>query len=57
MLSHAGSNTMNFAACWLGPRSGIGVLVCCNQGGDALGESCNDAAEAMISLYTAEAHR
>lgn len=54
MLSHAGSNTMNYAACWLGPRSGIGVLVCSNQGGDALFEACNDAAEAMISLHIAK---
>jgi CubicO group peptidase (beta-lactamase class C family) len=52
MLSHAGSNTMNYAACWLGPRSGIGVLVCSNQGGPTLGKACNEAAEAMISLYT-----
>ena len=54
MLSHAGSNTMNFAACWLGPHSGIGVLVCSNQGGDALNQASNEAAEAMISLYLAK---
>lgn len=51
MLSHAGSNTMNYAACWLGPAKGYGVLVCSNQGGDALDKACNDAAEAMLTLY------
>jgi hypothetical protein len=50
MLSHAGTNTMNYAACWLGPIRGIGVLVCSNEGGD-LFKACNEAAEAMISRY------
>jgi CubicO group peptidase (beta-lactamase class C family) len=51
MLSHAGSNTMNYAACWLGPARGMGVLVCSNQAGDALPAACNEAAEAMMSIY------
>jgi CubicO group peptidase (beta-lactamase class C family) len=51
MLSHSGSNTMNYAACWLGPAKGIGVLVCCNQGG-ALFNACNEAAEAMLTLHS-----
>jgi CubicO group peptidase (beta-lactamase class C family) len=52
MLSHAGSNTMNYAACWLGPARGFGVLVCSNQAGDSLATACNDAAEAMFSFYS-----
>jgi CubicO group peptidase (beta-lactamase class C family) len=55
MLSHAGSNTMNYAACWLGPARGYGVLVCSNQGGDAPGHATNEAAEAMLRLYSARA--
>jgi CubicO group peptidase (beta-lactamase class C family) len=54
MLSHAGSNTMNFAACWLGPRVGKGVLVCSNQAGDAANAAANEAAEAMLSLSAAK---
>ena len=53
MLTHDGSNTMNYAACWLGPHSGMGVLVCSNQGGN-LFAACNEAAEAMILLYMAK---
>jgi CubicO group peptidase (beta-lactamase class C family) len=54
MLSHAGSNTMNYAACWLGPAKGYGVLVCSNQGGDALGGACNEAAEKMLAQCAAK---
>lgn len=52
ILYHTGGNTLNFAVCRLGPLSGMGVLACCNQGGDAALTACNDAAEAMISLHT-----
>jgi CubicO group peptidase (beta-lactamase class C family) len=53
MLFHDGSNTMNYAACWLGPAKGIGVLVCSNQGG-SLFKACNEAAEAMLTLHSAD---
>jgi D-alanyl-D-alanine carboxypeptidase len=56
MLSHAGSNTMNYAACWLGPVKGYGVLACSNQGGDALNQAANEAAEAMLAFYAARSH-
>jgi hypothetical protein len=46
MLSHAGSNTMNYAATWLGPKVGYGVLVCINQGGK-LNAGANEAAETL----------
>jgi CubicO group peptidase (beta-lactamase class C family) len=51
MLSHAGSNTMNYAACWLGPKRGYGVIVCSNQGGESLAPATNEVAEAMLKLY------
>ena len=50
MLSHAGSNTMNYAASWLGPNVGYGVLVCINQGG-MLNAAADEAAVAMLNLY------
>lgn len=57
MLSHAGSNTMNYAACWIGPRCGYGVLVCCNQGGGKLGRMANEVAEAVLRFYAAKRKR
>ncbi len=53
MLSHAGSNTINYAACWLGPAVGYGVIVCSNEGGEALGKATNEAAEALLKYYAA----
>jgi CubicO group peptidase (beta-lactamase class C family) len=53
MLSHTGSNTMNFAACWIGPGCGYGVLVCSNQGGD-LFPAMNEAAEALLKMCAAQ---
>ena len=52
-LCHTGSNTMNFCNCWLAPAKNFGVLVCMNQGGGKTFSASDDAAEAMISLYTA----
>ena len=54
MLSHAGSNTMNTAACWLGPARGYGVLVCANQADLKRHVWTNEAAEAMLPLAQAE---
>jgi CubicO group peptidase (beta-lactamase class C family) len=53
-LCHTGSNTMNFCNCWLAPAKKFGVLVCMNQGGGKTFIASDDAAEAMISLYTAK---
>jgi CubicO group peptidase (beta-lactamase class C family) len=33
VLTHSGSNTMNFAVAWLAPRRDFAVIVVCNQGG------------------------
>jgi CubicO group peptidase (beta-lactamase class C family) len=53
-LCHTGSNTMNFCNCWLAPAKNFGVLVCMNQGGGKTFNASDDAAEAMIALYTAK---
>ncbi len=51
VLTHAGSNTMNYAVCWLAPKKGFGVLVCCNQGGDIAAKACDEASAALIQHY------
>jgi CubicO group peptidase (beta-lactamase class C family) len=51
VLTHAGSNTMNFAVAWLAPRRDFAVLVVTNQGGEAAGKACDEAASALIRLH------
>ena len=46
-LTHAGSNTMNFAIVWLAPAKDFAVLVMTNQG-DTF-EACDAAASALIT--------
>ena len=43
-LTHAGSNTMNYALAWLAPDAGFGMIVVTNQAGDAAPK----AADGMI---------
>jgi CubicO group peptidase (beta-lactamase class C family) len=52
VLTHAGSNTMNYAVVWLAPKLGFAVLVTTNQGGPAAGNACDEAAGALIRLQT-----
>jgi len=52
-LNHCGSNTMNFCNCWLAPGKKFGVLVCVNQGGDAIFKATDAAASAMIARFLA----
>ena len=54
VLEHEGSNGMNYCLCLLAPAKTFGILICINQGGGKMHQACNDAASAMISLYTAE---
>jgi len=49
VLSHAGSNMMNFAVVWMAPLKDFAVLVVTNQGGPAAERACDKAAEALIS--------
>jgi len=50
VLTHAGSNTMNYAVVWIAPLRDIAVLVCTNQGGSAAARGCDEAASALIAL-------
>jgi CubicO group peptidase (beta-lactamase class C family) len=52
-LNHAGSNTMNFCDAWLAPAKKFGVLVVCNQGGDAAAKAADDACFMLIQRHQA----
>jgi CubicO group peptidase (beta-lactamase class C family) len=51
VLTHAGSNTMNYAVVWMAPRRGFAVLAATNQGGDAGRDACDEVSAALIELY------
>jgi CubicO group peptidase (beta-lactamase class C family) len=51
VLTHAGSNTMNFAVVWMAPKRDFAVLVVTNQGGDTAVKACDEAAAALIGLH------
>jgi CubicO group peptidase (beta-lactamase class C family) len=48
VLTHAGSNTMNYAVVWMAPKRDFAALVCTNQGGDAAAKACDEAAGVLI---------
>lgn len=52
VLTHAGSNTMNYAVVWAAPKRDLAVLVTTNQGGPAAAKACDEAAGALIKLQT-----
>lgn len=54
VLTHAGSNTMNYAVVWAAPERDFAVLVTTNQGGPAAAKACDEAAGALIKLQTKE---
>lgn len=51
VLTHAGSNTQNFAVVWMAPLRDFAVLVMTNQGGDEATKACDEAAGALILLH------
>ncbi len=51
VLTHSGSNTMNYAVAWLAPKLGFAVLVVTNQGGEAAAKACDDATSALIRWH------
>jgi CubicO group peptidase (beta-lactamase class C family) len=51
VLTHAGSNTMNYAVAWLAPRRDFAVLVVTNQGGMTANKACDEAASALIRWH------
>ncbi len=51
VLTHSGSNTMNYAVAWLAPRRNFAVLVVTNQGGESAAKACDEAASALIRWH------
>lgn len=51
VLTHNGTNTMNFAVAWLAPEEGFGVVVACNQGGAAAEQLCDALASQAVDEY------
>lgn len=52
VLTHAGSNTQNYAVVWMAPLRDFAVLVMTNQGGDTAAKACDDVAGTLILQYT-----
>jgi CubicO group peptidase (beta-lactamase class C family) len=51
VLTHNGTNTMNFAVAWLAPTEGFGVVAACNQGGAAAEGLCDALASYAVDKY------
>jgi CubicO group peptidase (beta-lactamase class C family) len=51
VLTHNGTNTMNFAVAWLAPKEGFGVVVACNQGGSEAEGLCDALASYAVDRY------
>ena len=51
-LTHAGSNTQNFAIVWMAPAKDFAVLVMTNQAGGETFNACDTAASALILHFT-----
>jgi CubicO group peptidase (beta-lactamase class C family) len=47
-LTHAGSNTQNYAVAWMAPARDFAVLVMTNQAGGSTLKACDEAATALI---------
>jgi CubicO group peptidase (beta-lactamase class C family) len=50
VMTHAGSNTMNYAVVWMAPARDFAVLVVTNQGGPEAQAAADQAAGALIRL-------
>jgi CubicO group peptidase (beta-lactamase class C family) len=51
VLTHSGTNTMNFAVVWVAPKRGFAVLVASNQGGGDVAKGCDAAAWKLIQEF------
>ena len=50
-LSHAGSNTLNFALIWIAPKIKFAAVSATNIGGDSGQTACDDAIQALIKKF------
>ncbi len=51
VLTHAGSNTQNFAVVWLAPLRNFAVLAATNQGGQEAEQACDEVCAALIGQF------
>lgn len=51
VLTHAGTNTMNYAVAWVGPEKNFAVLVATNRGGDRAAEDLDKICGLMIDRF------
>ncbi|MEZ6070609.1 MAG: serine hydrolase domain-containing protein [Pirellulales bacterium] len=54
VLTHSGSNTMNYATVWIAPERDFALLACTNQGGDDAAAACDTAVAALIQHRTSK---
>jgi CubicO group peptidase (beta-lactamase class C family) len=52
VLTHAGSNTMNYCVVWIAPAKDFAVLAVTNQGGPDAAAGTDEAVAALIQLQT-----
>jgi len=51
VLTHTGTNNMNFAVVWMAPKRNFAVLVASNQGKGNVAKACDQAAWALIKKF------
>jgi CubicO group peptidase (beta-lactamase class C family) len=51
VLTHSGSNAMNYAVVWMAPERGYAVLAATSIGGEEAEKACDEAASGLISMY------
>lgn len=51
VLTHQGSNSMNFAVVWMAPKRNFAVLVACNQGKGDVAKACDEACWMLIKKF------
>lgn len=51
VLTHTGSNKINFAVVWMAPKRDFAALVASNQGGGEVAKACDEAAWALIKKF------
>jgi hypothetical protein len=52
VLTHAGSNTMNYAVVWAAPKKGACFIVACNLGGDGARQACDEGVKALVDALS-----
>jgi len=51
VLTHTGTNNMNFSVVWMAPKRGFAVLVASNQGGGDVATACDEACRILIKEF------